>query len=123
MKCRKALNLSFARGDATGFNMAFDRLIKIMSRTTNKDASGDRVVTYTQLVETWAEKVYKRGGEQTAAAQMVGTTTETFRIRYRTGISQINAVDWNGDRYFVKSIQEENRKQFLILECEKKDSE
>lgn len=94
-----------------------------MSRTTNKDASGDRVVTYTQLVETWAEKVYKRGGEQTAAAQMVGTTTETFRIRYRTGISQINAVDWNGDRYFVKSIQEENRKQFLILECEKKDSE
>jgi SPP1 family predicted phage head-tail adaptor len=103
--------------------MAFDRLIKIMSRKTTKNASGERVVSFAELVETWAEKVYKRGGEQTNAAQMVGTTTETFRIRYRTGISQTSAVDYNGERYFVKSIQEENRKQFLILECEKKDSE
>lgn len=94
-----------------------------MSRSTTKNASGERVIEYKELIETWAEKVYKRGGEQTAAAQMVGTITETFRIRYRTGISQINAVDFDGQRYYVKSIQEENRKQFLILECEKKDSE
>ena len=75
------------------------------------------------MVTTFAEKVYKRGGEQTSADQQVGYTVESFRIRYRSGLTQVNAITYDGERWQVKSIQEENRKQFLILECEKKDFE
>jgi len=103
--------------------MAFDRNITLLSRVATKTTSGERLVSYTNLVITFAEKVFKRGGEQQAADQRVGYTVETFRIRYRAGITQVNAIRYEGEVWDIKNIAEENRKQFLILECEKKDSQ
>lgn len=103
--------------------MVFDRKIVLLSRVATKTTSGERLVTYSDLVITFAEKVFKRGGEQQAADQRVGYTVESFRIRYRAGLTQVNAIRYENEVWDVKSITEENRKQFLVLECEKKDSQ
>lgn len=103
--------------------MVFDRKVILLQRTTSKNGYGEEVVSYSIIVTTYAEKVYKRGGEQTSAAQTVGVTNESFRIRYRSGLSQVNALTFESEHWEVKSIEEEGRKQFLILHCEKKDSQ
>lgn len=102
--------------------MAFDRLIKIYARlSANQNAFGEHPLNLGLVAETWAEKVFKRGNEQQSAGQKTGSTVESFRIRYRE-LSQINVIEHEGIKYDVLSIQEEGRKQFLILECERKDS-
>lgn len=103
--------------------MAFDRQIILLNRVATRTNTGERVISYSEVVTTFAEKVYKRGGEQTSADQQVGFTVESFRIRYRSGITQVNAIVFENEMWQVKGIQEENRKQFLVLECEKKDDD
>jgi len=100
-----------------------DRKIILLSRVITPNSHGEQVPSYITLATTFAEKVYKRGGEQTVAAQQVGVTVETFRIRYRPNITQVNAITYAGEQWDVRSIQEEGRKVYLLLECEKKDSE
>ena len=103
--------------------MVFDVKISLLTRVATPNEYGEKVVSYTTLVTTFAERVYKRGGEQTSAAQQVGFSVESFRIRYRSGLTQVNALTCEGNHYEVIKITEEGRKQFLILECERKDSQ
>lgn len=103
--------------------MVFDRKITLQSRATTQNKYGEMVVSYTTITTTYAEKVFKRGGEQVSANQQVGSTVESFRIRYRSGLTQVNAILYNGEQWDVKSIQEEERNKFLVLECERKDSQ
>lgn len=103
--------------------MVFDKKITLLQRVTTANDYGEQVVSFSTIVVTFAEKVYKRGGEQTSAAQQVGFAVEQFRIRYRSGLTQVNALTCDGNHYEVKSIMPEGRNQFLILECEKKDSQ
>lgn len=103
--------------------MVFDRKITLLRREIFQNATGEKEVTYSVITPTYAEKVWKRGGEQVSAVQQVGSTIESFRIRFRKDLTQVNAIEFEGELWDVRSIQEENRKQFLVLECEKKDSQ
>lgn len=103
--------------------MSFDRRIKIYSITYTQGTNGEQVESLAaNPVETWAEKVYKRGGEQQEADIRTGSTVETFRIRFRA-ITFTNKILWDGKYWDIKSIQEEGRKKFIIIECENKDSQ
>jgi len=102
--------------------MVFDRKIIIKSPTAAVNASGERTITYTTLCTTFAEKVFKRSSEQTSANQLIGTTTETFRIRYRSGISQNCILVYESITWEIKGIETEGRNQFLTIECEKRDN-
>jgi len=103
--------------------MSFDRRIKIYSISYTQGANGEQVPSLAaNPVETWAEKVYKRGGEQQEAGIRAGLTVETFRIRFRT-INFTNKIYWDAKYWDIKSIQEDGRRKYIILECENKDSE
>jgi len=103
--------------------MVFDRKITLLKRETTQNATGEQVVSYSVITPTYAEKVWKRGGEQQSANQQVGVTVESFRIRWRTGLTQVNAIEYGGNLWDVRSIQEEERNKYLVLECEMKDSQ
>jgi SPP1 family predicted phage head-tail adaptor len=103
--------------------MVFDRKITLLKREELPNLMGEVEVSYSVITPTHAEKVWKRGGEQQSANQQVGTTVESFRIRYRTGLTQVNAIEYNGELWDVRSIQEEERNKYLVLECERKDSQ
>jgi len=103
--------------------MVFDRKITLLKRETTQNTTGEMVTSYSVITPTYAEKVWKRGGEQVSAMQQVGVTVESFRIRWRTGLTQVNAIEYNSELWDVRSIQEEERNHYLVLECERKDSQ
>lgn len=100
-----------------------DRRIQLGSYTTAKNLSGEDVKTWTWGSAIWAKVKTDGGNETTQANQNVGELVATFIIRYRTGYEQSKRLKYNSKEYDIISIDEIERKKYLVIKAKKKDNE
>lgn len=98
-----------------------DRRIKLFRRDNTTDNYGEEIITWTEIAETWAEWQPLRASERWDAQQVVAEAAGKFRIRYRTGLTPLHAVEWNGEQYDITGIEEIGRHQGIFLHVKWRD--
>jgi SPP1 family predicted phage head-tail adaptor len=92
-----------------------DRLITIQTRTVTRSASGQEIVTWTDLATIWAEKIERGGREFLAASQVVAELDAIFKIRYRDGLNPLMRVICAQQTYNIRVVQEIGRREGWML--------
>lgn len=84
--------------------------IKPQYKTVTRNAIGEEVVTWNDLVTTttdhaiWAEVWPLKGREFFAAQQTQYAADVRFRMRYRTDLTREHRIVWNGEAYDITQI-------------------
>lgn len=90
-----------------------DERITLQTKTTIKDASGDRTHTWANTWTDWAKVVQKTGNEKFEATRLTDTADIEVWIRYRGTISkENNRFVYNSNQYDIFSVQEIGRKRW-----------
>lgn len=92
-----------------------DRRVLLQSRTLTANALGEQVPSYADLGEEWAEKIDLRGREYFAAAQVQSDVTTRWRIPYRSDMTVLHRLVYDGRSYDINHIAEIGRRAGLEL--------
>lgn len=98
-----------------------DRRITIQVATTTTNTFGEAVETWGTFRKVWAKLSYVSGNEQFEAGEKTAVTINKFFIRYADDITEKMRISWDSDIYDIRAIELLERKQFLVLKCEKRD--
>lgn len=96
---------------------SMDRRIKLQRATINRDANSSAVTTWADLASVWANKADQGGREFRAAGALLSETTTVFRIRYFSGLTSADRVEYGGIKYDILSIGEIGRRDGMTLQC------
>jgi SPP1 family predicted phage head-tail adaptor len=95
-----------------------DRFITIEQKSVVKDTFGAEVVTWTPVINTWAEVRPISGREFLQAKQVQEEVTVQVRLRYTPGIKPAMRVTVQGHIYDIVYVQESNLAGVeLVLMC------
>ena len=92
-----------------------DRLITLQTSTATRSASGQEIVTWSNLATMWAEVVPRSGREYFGANQNIAEVDAIFRIRYRDGIRPEMRIQYQQQTYNIRWVQELGRREGLEL--------
>jgi SPP1 family predicted phage head-tail adaptor len=92
-----------------------DRRVQLQSRVVTRNASGEDVVTYSVVGDVWAEKFDLRGREFYAAQQAKADVTTRWRIRWRSDVSVLHRLVYEGRSYDINAAAEIGRREGLEL--------
>ena len=94
--------------------------VVIQQRVVTTDAYGEAVETWTTLAEEMADVRMQPGGESwtSGADQSVARLTHRVRLRYRSDVTPLNRVQWNGRILDIESaVDPDGRSRELLLIC------
>ena len=97
----------------TGGNL--DRRITIQEKTEVVASNGQRTLTWSTLISTWANPVEKDGQEKTDNNNRSTKRMVNFRIRYRSTITNEMRVLWEGKYYKIEDTKELGRQDGLMI--------
>ena len=69
------------------------------------------------LAQAWARKMSARGNERTANGREVGQQTVVFRIRYRSTLSILDRIVYDGHAYDIDDVNEIERRKLQDITC------
>lgn len=93
--------------------------ITLQSKVTVKDPEGIVTETWTDVATVWAAVEPIRGREYFQAAAVNAENTVRFRIRYRSGITPVMRVVYNGRTFNVQSVIDvDERYREIQLMCQ-----
>lgn len=99
-----------------------DRKITIQQKTTNDDAVGQPIETWTDLAtDIRAEHIPAAGREFWGARQTSAVVIASFRIHYRSDVTREMRILFDGDIYDIADAGEDRRfsyKQFTLIRGE-----
>ncbi|MEM6681808.1 MAG: phage head closure protein [Pseudomonadota bacterium] len=95
-----------------------DRRITLQRKTETKNTLGQPTEAWSTYATVWAQKMEKSVRSVFTSDQMQANRNVIFRIRYRAGISDTDAVFFEGQRFQIRGISEYGRRVGLDLECE-----
>ena len=98
-----------------------DRYITIQTFTTSPNSYGEEIKTWSTYLSCWAQRVEASGGEGVTFDQVVAKQTIDFRVRYDSGINEKMRILYDSDYYNIENIQEEKRRDYLMLKTYKVD--
>lgn len=79
-----------------------DRRVKILRLQAGPPNEFNEVVdTWQEVAEVWAQQRPDRGSERFAAAQVAGTSVMTFHIRYRSDVTVMDRLEYEGRVYEI----------------------
>lgn len=96
----------------------FDELIELWNYTTELNSYGENVKSWSKYKDVWARIEYKVGRESIDANQLQHKQTCNITVRFDPLISVYNEIKYDNKTFKIISIQELNRRQYLILNCE-----
>lgn len=99
-----------------------DKRVSLLVRNNVTDAWNHSVVSYTNRATLWAEVQYKRGTEEQAGQQRVGVDHVHFIMRYRSDVTTVNPLEYDGDKYNVHSVEIIGRKEGLRVITTRRDN-
>lgn len=94
-----------------------DQRVKLQSKSVTRATNGEEVVTWTDVATVWAQVQQLRGKEFFAGAQMQDEVDVRVRIRYRTGVTRDQRLQWNSAPLDIVSVITLGRKEGLELMC------
>jgi SPP1 family predicted phage head-tail adaptor len=93
-----------------------DRRVTLQSRTTVKSATTGAVSeVFTDLVTVWAQRTDLRGREYFAAQQINADVTAKFRIRWRSGITELHRIVDGTTTFDIANVAEIGRREGLEI--------
>ena len=99
-----------------------DRRITVQSATEVRDAAGQPIETWADFAANLpAEYLPVSGGEQFEAQQRLATRRSRFRIRYRTDITRKMRLQYAGEDWNIRDVEEDrrfDRRQYSIITAE-----
>lgn len=104
---------------------AMDVELVIQSQTATYDAETNETIagTWVDLATVWAEKLKDPDSmERFEGNQQVALKTYSFRIRYRSDVTELMRVKRGTEVTYIKGIEEADREKFLVLTTEKRDN-
>ncbi len=99
--------------NASGLN----RRVQLLKRTQTKQPSGERKDTWTEVAETWAEKLHLLNRDVARTQGIAEGSEAKFRIRYRSDITTSMRIVCDGRTYGVTSLEEIGQREgwFLLV--------
>jgi SPP1 family predicted phage head-tail adaptor len=100
-----------------------DRCITLQKRTITKDTNGERLESWLDDIDVWAQVIERHGREAFQTGQTVAVRDDRFRIYF---IDELNAADYrvsyNGKLYDIESVITIGHDEFQDLICRFKDN-
>lgn len=93
-----------------------DRKIIIQSYPTSKDNGGELTGSWTTYLTTWAKVTDKSSTENMVEGTQPMTTTRTFTIRYRTGLTNGMRISYNSQYWQITGMMEIGRKEYIDIQ-------
>ena len=81
-----------------------DQRITIQAKSVTKNAIGEEIVTWGDVVTTWASVRPLRGREFFTANQMQHAVDARFLIRSRSGLAENMRILWKGGPYDITGL-------------------
>lgn len=94
-----------------------DRRVSLQSRTLTQDAQGQNVETWSTLAQVWARKVDAAGREYFAAQGVQAEANSVFEIRYRSDVTVLHRLVYDGLQHDIVRIEEIGRREGQRLFC------
>lgn len=96
-----------------------DRRVTLQQQTETRGASGQVLVTWTDVAALWAGFSARSGSESVQMGAVQANKTRDWYIRYREGVTaKMRLVDSAGTAWHIKTVDEIGRKLRLRLTCE-----
>ena len=93
-----------------------DKRIVIQTRTASQDSTtGETTYTWADAVTVWAAMDELRGREYFAARQVQADIGVKFTIRYRSDVTVLNRISYDGRIYDIRHIATLGRKYAMEL--------
>lgn len=93
-----------------------NRRIQLQADSVAQDEYGEDVESWVTFATVWAELLNQKATERYTGNQRVGMQTFTWRIRYRSDVTNLSRVVYDGKNYLVEGVTEgEGLKRELIL--------
>ena len=110
-----------ARYGSEGLGMSsgrFTRKIQLQRATKTRDARNAPVLTWSNLIQMWAERTDVSAGERSRAQEVGADVTTRFVIRHNATVDNLSATDrivYDGKTYNITGVREvANRRDRLI---------
>lgn len=94
-----------------------DQRVTIQQRSVVADAVGHDTITWVDVATVWAQCQPVRGREFFAAAQVQQEQTVKVRIRYRSDVTPLHRLVWQGRAHDITGVVPVGRKDMLELMC------
>lgn len=94
-----------------------DQRITLQSKSTTRGANGEEIISWVDIATIWAQVQQLRGKEFFAGAQMQDEVDVRVRLRYRTGVTRDQRLQWNGAPLDIVSVITIGHKEALELLC------
>lgn len=92
-----------------------DRRVTLREPSAGTDTIGQPTETWADAATVWAEVREIKGREYFEAAQVQAERTVTFRIRYRSDVTEKWRIVWNGTEYDIRALAEIGRREGLEI--------
>lgn len=95
-----------------------NRQVSIMVQSTDVDAIGQPLNTWTELRKAWADIRHPRGLEAIKADKPTSIVAASIRIRYSTSVTSAMRVHYGASVYEIEAvIHDEQGRQWSDLVC------
>jgi len=98
-----------------------DQRLTIQDYTAVKNASGEFIRTYADLITVWAGVDFTGGGEDFEADQKVATNVVTFKVRFTT-VAEDYRIIYKTDEYDILHIGGDYRTRYLLIKAKKRNN-
>jgi SPP1 family predicted phage head-tail adaptor len=92
-----------------------DRRITIQRPVATQNTYGEQVISWVKVADLWAQKRDMKGMERFAAQQVMAQVDTKFVIRYRSDVTPINRLVFEGRNYDIASVLELGRRESLEI--------
>ena len=98
-----------------------NKQIDVEIRAITPKETVDFTETFSDVATVWSKVVTTRGVEVFDGVNLSGLATHLFYIKYLDGVEKTNFVDYNGKRYVILDVENQNENnEILILKCEER---
>lgn len=97
-----------------------NRSIVIQAATTTQNGFGEPVETWAKIhtADTLPAAIKpERGGERFTAQQVVGKAVITFKIRWRTDVTTINRIVYDGRDWDIHDVRPLGKREGLEIDA------
>ena len=88
--------------------------ITVQSVGSTYDAYGDLSDSWSTLASVWASISPISGREEDIASELSGVVTHSIRVRYRSGISEQNRIQFGSRVFQIESVRNWNERNVYL---------
>lgn len=85
---------------------ALNKRVTLLQRSVSTNAEHEPIETFAELETVWAEVQDLRGRDFYAARQVVNELGTRFRIRWRSDLTTMDRISYDGRQFDIEQISE-----------------